>query len=208
MAGSSAPERRHLFSREAITRFFPLIVYAAVWLFQGCAAAPQGSPVYSLSSPREAPRSATTVAGDALILTRIKMKIHSDDLVSSEGAHITVRRGVVYLDGTCMDHYQGRMLADLIRTVEGVARVENRLKPARTGTRFFSPNGFAAEKIRLHLQEDPELTIMDIRVTATAHQVMLTGSVGTQNQKQRASAIAQSHAGERQVVNQLKVMAD
>lgn len=203
------PKGQDLSVTARISRFFPLLFCSIPLLFQSCTAGPEaGGPVYSLSSPREAPRSAATIASDALILTRIQSKIHSDDLVSQEGAQITVRHGVVYLEGSCTDHYQGRMLADLIRTVDGVAGVENRLQPSQTGTSFLSPNGFVAEKIRLHLQKDEELRRMDIKVTATNHQVVLTGRVGNRDQKMKASAIAQPLAGERQVVNQLREMAE
>lgn len=186
------------------TLFFCLTLL--LWCAFGCTSSPrQGSPVYSAPSAKDAPRSVTTMARDAVILTRIKSKIFSDDLVSQGDADITVRHGVVYLEGTAVDHYQGRMLADLIRTVDGVVRVENRLTAVRTGTRFVSHDEFVTGKIKMSFLKDQDLNQLPIIVETTADKVVLKGNVASQVLKQKAQAIAGEFAGDRQVINQLTV---
>ncbi len=165
----------------------------------------QGSPVYSAPSPKDAPRSVITVMEDSLVLTRIKTRIFSDDMVNGDGIHIMVRHGVVYLTGSTRDHYQGRVAADLIRGVDGVVRVENQLNESHPGTTFETEDSLVSGKIKLDLLRDPEIGTQPVTVQTTNTQVMLTGTVKSQAQKQRASAIAQDHSGDRRVVNQLKV---
>ncbi len=175
-------------------------------LVVGCASSPnQGSPVYYTASPQEAPRSFTTVMDDSLTLARIKTKIFSDDLVDQDGIEITVRHGVVYLTGTAQDNYHRRMVADLIRTVEGVGRIENQLHVAHRGTTFETAESMITQKIKLNLLRDPAVGPQPIVVKTTPTRIVLSGNVNSQVQKQQAAAIAQMNAGDRQVVNQISV---
>ncbi|WDP86198.1 MAG: BON domain-containing protein [Desulfobacter sp.] len=105
-----------------------LCVLTALILMTGCTSNKGPQPmVYSPPSAKEAPRSFTTMMEDSLILTRIKTKLFSDDLVDGKGIDILVRHGVVYLTGQAMDDAHRRMAMDIIRTVEGVVRIENQL---------------------------------------------------------------------------------
>jgi len=165
----------------------------------------QGSPIYYEQSAKETPRSITTIAKDTLVLTRVKSKIFSDDLVSEEGIDIMVRNGVVFLEGTTSDRYQSRMIENLIRSVDGVVGVENNLKAIHTGTTFVNKGSLVAEKIQTALMKDQELGRLPIMVQATSGQVVITGSVTSQAQKQRASAIAEAYAESRPIMNQLTV---
>ncbi len=178
-------------------------------LITGCASQ-GGSPVYSAPSPKDAPRSAIRVMQDSLILTRIKTRIFSDDMANGAGIDVTVRHGVVYLTGTTRDHYQGRVVADLIRGIDGVVRVENQLNESHPGTTFETQNSetqdsLTSGKIKLDLLRDSEIGTQPITVQTTDTQIMLTGTVKSQAQKQRASAIAQDHSGDRRVINKLEV---
>jgi len=183
------------------------IISLVLILVVGCASSPnQGSPVYHTASPQETPRSFTTVMDDSLTLARIKTKIFSDDLVDQDGIEITVRHGVVYLTGTAQDNYHRRMIADLIRTVEGVGRIENRLRVAHRGTTFETAESMITQKIKLNLLRDPAIGPQPIVVETTPTRIILSGNVNSQVQKQQAAAIAQMNAGDRQVVNQISVI--
>ncbi len=181
------------------------IISLVLILVLGCASSPnQGSPVYYTASPQE--RSFTTVLDDSLTLARIKTKIFSDDLVDQDGIEITVRHGVVYLTGTAQDNYHRRMIADLIRTVEGVGRIENKLNVAHSGTTFETTESMVTQKIKLNLLRDPVIGPAPIVVETTPTRIVLSGSVTSQSQKQQAAAIAQMNAGDRQVVNQISII--
>ncbi len=187
--------------------FAILIISLYLILVVGCASSPnQGSPVYYTPSPQETPRSFTTVMDDSLTLARIKTKIFSDDLVDQDGIEITVHHGVVYLSGTAQDTYHRRMVADLIRTVDGVGRIENQLRVAHRGTTFETAEGMVTQKIKLNLLQDPVIGPQPIVVETTPTKIVLSGSVKSQTQKQQAAAIAEINAGNRQVVNQISVM--
>ena len=184
-----------------------LVISLYLILTLGCGSSSNtGSPVYYTASPQEAPRSFTTVMDDSLTLARIKTKIFSDDLVDQDGIDITVRHGVVYLTGTAQDDYHRRMVADLIRTVEGVGRIENRLRVAHRGTTFETTEGMISQKIKLNLLRDPVVGPQPIVVETTPTRILLSGSVKSQSQKQQAAAIAQMNAGDRKVINQISVI--
>ncbi|WDP88783.1 MAG: BON domain-containing protein [Desulfobacter sp.] len=173
-------------------------------LAAGCASAPpKGSPVYYNRAPEETPRSVFTAAEDTLILARIKSKLFSDDLVDQDDIDIRVRHGVVILEGNARDIYHRRMIMDLIQTVDGVVRIENRMALIHSGTTFATSESVTRDRIQMALLGDPELGPYPVRVTATRDEVILTGSVGSQVLKQKAAAIAKGFAGDRRVVNQL-----
>lgn len=182
------------------------VLISLVILGLGCSTAPKKeSPVYFEQAPEEAPRSVFTAAEDTLILARIKSKLFSDDLVDQGGIDIRVRHGVVFLEGSARDVYHRRMITDLIQTVDGVVRVENRLNMIHTGTTFVTSEILVRDQIKMALLRDQELGSHPIIVKVTADQVTLSGSVGSQFQKQKAVAMAKGYAGDRQVVDQLKV---
>lgn len=165
-----------------------------------------GSPVYYSPSPEQAPRSIATAAEDTFLLAKVKAKFVSDDLVDDSGIDITVRHGVVILEGTAQDAHHRRMAVDLARTVDGVVRVENRLRLIHTGTTFETPETIVQNKIKMALIQDPQMSGQPIVVEATPTYVVLSGKVVSQEQKQKAAAIAAEHAHDRQVINQISVL--
>ncbi len=172
----------------------------------GCSTTPEhGSVVYYDPAPQQAPRSVFTAVEDTLVLARIKTKLFSDDLVDQGEIDITVRHGVVFMQGNAQDIYHRRMITDLIQTVEGVVRIENRLGMIHQGTTFVTLETLVRDQIRLSLLNDSELSRYPIAVQATAAQVILSGSVGSLSQKERAAAMAKGYAGNRRVIDQLRV---
>ncbi len=184
-----------------------VIISLYLVLAVGCTSSPnQGSPVYYTPSPQETPRSFITVMDDSLTLARIKKKLFSDDLVDQDDIEITVRHSVVYLSGTAQDDYHRRMLTDLIRTVEGVGRIENKLQVTHRGTTFETAESMVTQKIKLTLLQDPAIGTQPIVVETTPTRIFLSGTVKSQAQKQQTAAIAEMNAGDRQVVNQISVV--
>lgn len=101
-------------------------------LLTGCSSPKNGSPVFSHSLDPKIPRSFSTRIEDALICSRIKSKMISDDLVNASPVDVDVYNGVAYLKGSVKDDSQKRMIADLTRGIEGVVRIENLLVVQRT----------------------------------------------------------------------------
>lgn len=84
--------------------------------------------VYSRYEPQDQPRSLTTLMSDKLLATRVRSRLKSDDLVDSRHIDVEVRHGIVRLTGQADHESSSRMAADLIRSMEGVVRVENRIQ--------------------------------------------------------------------------------
>lgn len=110
-------------------------------LFPGCASpnTETGSPVYYQSDTKQRARSPITFVSDTVLMARVKSKFMSDDMVDDTDIHVKVRHGVVYLDGWVADKYQHRMARDLVKSIDGVARVVSRLRITNPGTVFMNP---------------------------------------------------------------------
>ncbi len=122
-------------------KYFILSAFA-LFLIPGCASQKTntGSPVYYQSVTAQNVRSPGTFVSDTVLMARVKSKFMSDDMVDDTGIHVKVRHGVVYLDGWVADTYQHRMARDLVRSIDGVARVVSRLQIANPGTVFINPD--------------------------------------------------------------------
>ncbi len=109
-------------------------------ILPGCGPPTTGSPVYYESSMENRTRSPATFVSDAVLLTRVRSKFISDDMVDDDEIQIKVRHGVVYLDGWVADSYQRRMAQALAQSVDGVNRVVSRLRLTNPGTIFINPD--------------------------------------------------------------------
>nr|WP_319493065.1 BON domain-containing protein [uncultured Desulfobacter sp.] len=96
--------------------------------------------MYYESSMENRTRSPATFVSDAVLLTRVRSKFISDDMVDDDEIQIKVRHGVVYLDGWVADSYQRRMAQALAQSVDGVNRVVSRLRLTNPGTIFINPD--------------------------------------------------------------------
>lgn len=120
-----------------------IIISAFALIFMsGCASQQTntGPPVYSQSDLKQSAMSSATFVSDTVLMARVRSKFKSDDMVNDTGIHVTVCHGVVYLDGCVVDVYQHRMARDLVRSIDGVARVVSRLQIANPGTVFINPD--------------------------------------------------------------------
>ena len=61
------------------------------------------------------------------------------------------------------------------------------------------------QQIEQALTKEPELATSDIRVMVDRNTVTLTGTIDNPNERTLALRIAQSYAGERQVIDKLKL---
>ncbi|MBA3012517.1 MAG: BON domain-containing protein [Proteobacteria bacterium] len=110
--------------------FFALMVV-------GCTAPNNASPVFSLSSDPNSPRSISTLMEDSILCARVKTKMISDDLVYARSINVDVHNGVAYLMGSVETDSQKRMAADLARGIEGIVRVENQLMVGKNAPQQF-----------------------------------------------------------------------
>ena len=127
-------------SSKLYVKYGPFVVLMLILLIlAGCGPPNTGSPVYYHSSRENQTRSPAAFVSDAVLLTRVKSRFISDDLVDDDGIDVKVRHGVVYLDGWVADRFQRRMAQDLVQSIDGVNRVVSRLKLTNPGTIFINP---------------------------------------------------------------------
>ena len=116
-----------------------VVLMLILLILAGCGSPTTGSPVYYQSSKENQTRSPAAFVSDTVLLTRVKSRFISDDMVDDDGIDVKVRHGVVYLDGWVTDRYQRRMAQDLVQSIDGVNRVVSRLKLSNPGTIFIRP---------------------------------------------------------------------
>lgn len=117
-----------------------IILVLAILIMPGCGSKNTGSPVYYQSGTEYRSRSPVSFVSDTVLMTRIKSKFMSDDMVDDDDIHVKVRHGVVYLDGWVADTYQRRIALDLVKSIDGVGRVVSRLQLTNPGTVFLKPD--------------------------------------------------------------------
>ena len=187
-------------------RAFGLIFSCTVYLFscfivQGCSSRNSGPATYSQSQANPSP---VSFVSDMMLMARIKSKFISDDMVDDNGIHIKVRSGVVYLEGWAADEYHCRMAKDLVRSVDGVVRVESSLQIANQGTVFEKPDIQVKKQITMALLNDPVVSSQPVTVLVNKDRIILSGLVENQAQSRKAESIAAGYAGQRVVVNHIQ----
>jgi hyperosmotically inducible periplasmic protein len=123
--------------------------------------------------------------------------------VLNDGVEARVQNGVATLTGTVREAEQARLAADTVAGMEGVKRVENRIKvdpKARGGS-----DEWLAVKIRgwLLLKPDISVTRTDVRVKDGV--VTITGVATSEAQKKQTEHYVREVAGVREVRNQIQV---
>nr|WP_321398192.1 BON domain-containing protein [uncultured Desulfobacter sp.] len=137
--GPSSGQIRVKFNSHAQYVHFAFLMLVLL-ILPGCGQPTTGAPVYYESSMENRTRSPATFVSDAVLLTRVKSKFISDDMVDDDEIQIKVRHGVVYLDGWVADSYQRRMAQALAQSIDGVNRVVSRLRLTNPGTIFINPD--------------------------------------------------------------------
>jgi len=73
---------------------------------------------------------------DAAITTKVKAKFASDSTVSATKIHVDTDNGVVKLTGTAKSQDEAAKAAEIAKSTEGVASVDNAIQVSQAGTRY------------------------------------------------------------------------
>jgi osmotically-inducible protein OsmY len=124
-----------------------------------------------------------------------------------------VRDGVATLHGTVRSESERLRAANVARGLTGVQSVLNELVVDATAANdppLQSDEGALGTAVAAQLRGDPVLGSRDIQVTADrrSNTVTLTGEVGSQAEKERATRIAASAFSAGHVRNRLQVRTD
>lgn len=131
-------------------------------------------------------------------------EISHDARIDSSGITVTVRNGVVYLDGTVPTYSQKVIAEQDARRIKGVIDVVNNLavKPPRVWT-----DEEIRSMVRANIDRDVRITTPEkIHVSVSGGVVTLTGTVPSYDQKEAASDDAWSVPGVIDVINDIVVV--
>jgi osmotically-inducible protein OsmY len=74
--------------------------------------------------------------GDAAITTKVKAKFAADSTVSATKIHVDTDNGVVKLTGTAKSQDEAAKAAEIAKSTEGVASVDNAIQVSQAGTKY------------------------------------------------------------------------
>ena len=144
---------------------------------------------------------------DAGITTSVKTQLATDDLVKARTIDVDTKDGVVTLTGTVQTPGEEIKALEIARTARGVTNVIDNIaiassaepQAAPTSGRFGETPGAIARpvldsgltaEVKTRLLADPAVSGLRIDVDTSERVVTLTGTVGSQAEKDRALAIA------------------
>ena len=73
---------------------------------------------------------------DAAITTKVKAKFAADSTVSATNIHVDTDNGVVKLTGTAKSQDEAAKAAEIAKSTEGVASVDNAIQVSQAGTKY------------------------------------------------------------------------
>jgi len=166
-----------------------------------------------------------TTMNDASVETRVQARYFADATVKGRRIDVDADNGVVTLTGAVDSDAAKARAVDLARQVDGVTRVEDRLRvepeqaadarrPAETGdSGDMDPNtvspGWITTKIQSQyfLSPDVKGNNIDVTTSGTGH-VTLRGTAESAAERQEAVRIARATDGVRDVSDELRVTGD
>jgi hyperosmotically inducible protein len=158
-----------------------------------------------VAGPVLAEKTAGDVADDVQIAAQVKTNLIASDAVSAGDINVEVEKGVVQLSGFVDSDAErdeaGRIAADII----GVKSVSNQLmiKGAERSMGTVMSDQVIETKVNAALMGEKSTHAGDIDVEVRNGVVQLSGFVGSEAEKQRATEVAQGVSGVKSVVNSL-----
>jgi osmotically-inducible protein OsmY len=73
---------------------------------------------------------------DAAITTKVKAKFAADSTVSATKIHVDTDNGVVKLTGTAKSQDEAAKAAEIAKSTDGVASVDNAIQVSQAGTKY------------------------------------------------------------------------
>ena len=147
---------------------------------------------------------------DMGIATKVKAKLAADDVVKASQIEVATRNGVVTLTGNVDNEEAKNRALELARNTEGVVNVVDMIaareasgsgdapEPERTVGETFDDAGITIT-VKGRLLADPQVQGLRIDVDTRDGVVFLTGSVGSDADRQKAIQLARDTKGVRDV---------
>ncbi len=148
-----------------------------------------------------------TVIDDGVLTTRVKSALLADPDVKSFDIKTDSRKGEVQLSGYVDSQAQIDRAVTVVRAVEGVTGVDNKiaLKGAATTIGNKVDDGIVTAQVKAALLADERVKSSDIGVVTRMGEVQLSGFVDSQSQMDRAVLVAGGVAGVGRVANEMSL---
>jgi len=149
-------------------------------------------------------------SSDTGITTSVKSKLATDEAVKASQIEVTTDHGIVTLTGNVDSEKAKARALELARNTEGTVKVIDMIaartatgggdapEPARTAGETFDDAGITMS-VKGRLLDDPDVKGLAIDVDTRDGVVFLTGSVGTDAERQKAIRLAKDSKGVRDV---------
>jgi hyperosmotically inducible protein len=152
-------------------------------------------------------QSAGEYIDDAALTARVKTALVQDDDVKARQVDVESFRGVVQLNGFVDSDEARRAATQVASSVDGVREVRNNLSVGEGSGSLGETvdDGMVTSKVKAALIGEPITKARQINVTTNDGVVQLSGFVDSAEEKQKASEVARSVDGVRDVQNELDV---
>jgi hyperosmotically inducible protein len=197
-------------SMDTQNKLLVVAVSLSVLFIAGC-----GKTEDKARAPGEAPKAgapeAKTTVGttidDSTITTKVKSALLADPDVKGLDIKVETNKGEVQLSGFVDSQAQIDRAISIARGVEGVNNVQNKitLKTTETTVGEKIDDGIITTKVKGALVAEYGVDSGDIAVVTRDGEVQLSGFVKDQSQIERATSVARSTEGVKNVINELSV---
>ncbi|MGD8164550.1 molecular chaperone OsmY [Pantoea sp. FN0307] len=145
---------------------------------------------------------------DSAITAKAKAALVDDETIKSTDISVETQKGVVTLSGFVSSQDQAEKAVALVKKVEGVKSVSDKLHVRDSEKQ--SVSGYAGDaattsEIKAKLLADDIVPSRNVKVETTNGVVQLSGTVEKQAQSERAESIAKAIEGVKSVKNDLMV---
>ena len=177
------------------------ITLAATLVVGGCTKA---TDVASRAPPTT---SVGTEIDDSVLTAKVRAGLLSDSDIQSFDIRAETRKGEVQLSGFVERQAQIDRAIALVRAIDGVTGVDNRiaLKASSTTVGNKVDDGIVTTRVKAALLGDERIKSSDIAVLTRKGQVQLSGFVDSQTQMDRAVLVARNIEGVLQVSNEMSL---
>jgi hyperosmotically inducible protein len=168
-----------------------------------------GGPAYAQSTMKEKAKSVTEEAKtgmtDSWVTSKAKIALFADERVKGRQVSVETKTGVVYLRGKVDSSEAKAAATEVTKGIEGVKDVKNELQVVAPAERaaVAADDKQIMKSVEQKFKQDPKLKNAKIDAKVDAGVVILTGEVKSIDTSARASEVARSIPGVRQVKNDL-----
>lgn len=144
---------------------------------------------------------------DSVLQSEVKAKLVAEDVMEGMGVNLETYKGVVQLGGFVDDVEEGKKLADLAASVEGVKKVDNQLhaKRGERSTGRAIDDGVATTRVKTAIASADLGDGVKINIDTYNGVMLLTGFADSEASKTRAGELAAADDNVEDVINGIYV---